>query len=284
MRLPQLRLLVAPAVVLGAVAVAVTLVAVSPTARARTGMGACPASSTCPTFAYLTLDVSAGGPSTIITVGGSLFLPGEQMSIYWDVPTKVIGSATASGSGSFANIHVKPFAGEAPGLHHICATVQYIASPCVQFQLEAATPSPSAQPSPLESSSPSGSPSAPGSATPARTAGSSNGLDLFLRPPLVYVSIIVVLGLLAAVAYWVLTTLPRRPGSLPSATIVHRSARPVWSPAPVDSPPPPPAQGTELEAEAPAEPEPESWPQAPAGQPPSPAAPDEPPDLPEATE
>jgi hypothetical protein len=275
MRVSQVRLLAAPAaVVAGAVMVAVALVAASPAVRARIAIDACPASSTCPTNAYLTLDVSAGPPSTVVTVSGNLFLPGETMSIYWDVPNKVIGSAAASSGGSFANARVKPFAGDPPGLHHICATVPYVTPPCVQFQLEAATSSPSPQASPVASASPSESPLPPATATPARAGGSSNGLDLFLRPPLVFVPIIAGLALLAALGYWVVSTLPRRRPTLPSATIVHKSARPLYGPAASSASPMPSAP----------EPAPGIPPQGPADEPAPPSTGDgtpEPPGAPD---
>jgi len=78
---------------------------------------------------------------------------------------------------------------------------------------------------------------------------------VILRPPLVFLPIIGLLGLLAALAYWVLMKVDRdRPPVLPSATVVHRSARPDLAPMhsrtplpgaqpptpPADSPPTPP--------------------------------------------
>src|SRR5579862_9350220 len=74
-----------------------------------------------PVNAFISLDVTPGGSDTSITVSGGSFNPGEQMSIYWDTPNKVIGSTTADAHGNFSNVKVKPFAGDPPGLHHICA-------------------------------------------------------------------------------------------------------------------------------------------------------------------
>jgi hypothetical protein len=226
-----------------------------------------------PTGAYLSLDVSAGGANQVINVSGSSFLPNEQMSLYWDTPSKVIGSATADGSGNFANVKVKPFAGDPPGLHKICASVP--PNPCAQFELQGVpTPTPSPPPSPLESPSPAESPSATASAArtpsvaplPADSNGPNN-LDVLLHPPFIFLPFIAALGLIGAIAYWALGTYSRRPRpALPSAAIVHRSARPeagvpgieVPPPAPpADEPQPPwPAPRPPIEDDTPDSPEP----------------------------
>ena len=191
-----------------------------------------PVSTPTPVNAYLTLDVSAGGPNQVINVSGNSFLPGEQMSLYWDTPTKVIGSATADGSGNFANVKVKPFAGDPPGLHKICASVQ--PNPCAQFELQGApTPTPTPPPSPSESPSPVESPSAIASDTATPTpvplpvdSSNTNNLDVLLHPPFIFLPFIAALGLIGAIAYWAFGSYSRRPRPFPAASIVHRSVRP----------------------------------------------------------
>ena len=212
-----------------------------------------------PVNAYLTLDVSAGGANTAVSVSGNSFLPGEQMSLFWDAPNKVIGSATADGNGNFSGVKVKPFAGDPPGLHKICASVPPV--PCAQFELQGSpTPTPSAPPSPSESPSPNASASPTESPTPTPVvlpaAADTNNLDVLFQPPFIFLPFIAALGLIGAIAYWVLGTLARRPRALPSASIVHRSVRPeaglrgieympppappTASPAPPMTPPAPP--------------------------------------------
>lgn len=183
-----------------------------------------------PVNAYVTLDLSAGGPNTQINVSGNSFLPGEQMSLFWDTPSKVIGAATADGNGNFSNVKVKPFAGDASGLHKICASVQPV--PCAQFELQATpTPTPSPADSPSESPSPVESPSPSDSPTPGAVAlpvaSNPNNLDVLFHPPFIFLPFIAALGLIGAIAYWVFGTVSRRPRApLPSASIVHRSVRP----------------------------------------------------------
>src|SRR5579859_603973 len=186
-----------------------------------------------PTAAFLSLDVSAGDPNTQIHVSGNSFLANEKMSLYWDSPNKVIGSATADGNGNFSNVAVKPFAGDPPGLHKICASVA--PNPCAQFELQAPTPSPSPEASPSESptavESPSPSPS--GSPTPSVAPipvsnDSPNNLDVLFKPPFVFLPFIAVLGLLGAIAYWAFgaAAARRRVQPLPAASVIHYSARP----------------------------------------------------------
>jgi len=74
-------------------------------------------------------------PDTQITVNGGAFLANEQMTLYWDSTSKVAGGANADASGNFIT-HVKPFAGDAPGVHKLCASVQPY--PCANFTLVAA--------------------------------------------------------------------------------------------------------------------------------------------------
>jgi hypothetical protein len=203
-----------------------------------------------PTAAYLTLDITAGGANQQIMVSGSSFLANEPMSIYWDTQGKVIGSATADGSGNFSGVKVKPFAGDPPGLHHICASVNPF--PCAQFELQSApTPTPSAPASPSESPSPEASASPTESPTPTPLAlpatNDTNNLDVLFHPPFIFLPFIAALGLVGAIAYWVFGTVSRRPRVLPSASIVHRSVRPEagvpgieFVPPPAPAAPPPP--------------------------------------------
>ena len=204
-----------------------------------------------PVNAYLTLDVSAGGANSAITVSGNSFLPGEQMSLFWDAPNKVIGSTTANGKGIFSGVKVKPFAGDPPGLHKICASVP--PTPCVQFELQGSpTPTPSAPPSPSESPSPDASASPTASPTPTPVVlpapVDTNNVDVLFQPPFIFLPFIAALGLIGAIAYWFFGTIARRPRILPSASIVHRSVRPeagapgiefVPPPAPAAPPAPP---------------------------------------------
>src|SRR5205085_2599653 len=139
-----------------------------------------------PINAFISLDVTAGGASTSITVSGGSFNAGQTMSIYWDTPNKVIGNATADGHGNFNGVKVKPFAGDPPGLHHICASVQ--PHPCAQFELQGPpTPTPAASPSPSDVPSPSPSPTVSASATTSPTpilipaANNTTGLDVLLQ-------------------------------------------------------------------------------------------------------
>jgi hypothetical protein len=223
-------------VLIGCLAAAATLVFVSPAARAQMGM-TCSASSPCatptpsqiPVNAYLTLDLSVGGANQQISVSGNQFLANEPMTLYWDVPNKVIGSAIAGPDGNFSGVKVKPFAGDPPGLHKICASVPPV--PCAQFELQGTpTPTPSAPSSP--SPSPSASAGATESPTPTATplaipAGSdTNNLDVLFQPPFIFLPFIAALGLVGAIAYWVFGTVARRPRVLPAASIVHRSVRP----------------------------------------------------------
>lgn len=220
------------------VAAAAVLVTLSPGVRKSALADACPASGPpCPANAFITLSVTAGAPNTTIAVSGGQFLPGESMSLYWDVSNKVIGSATANGQGNFANVNVKPFAGEQPGLHHICASVT--PQPCAQFELEGApTPTPSAPASPSESPSPVESPSPSESPTPIPipAASQGGGLDLILKPPLVFLPLAGVVGLVAALAWWLFAVFPRPQRALPAASVMHRSTRPTWGGDPAAAP------------------------------------------------
>jgi hypothetical protein len=259
-------------IVVGAVIAAAALATLPSGARKTALADACPASGPpCPANAYLSLSVTAGGPNTTIGVSGGQFLAGEAMSLYWDTPSKVIGSATANSSGSFSNVNVKPFAGEQPGLHHICASVT--PQPCAQFELQGApTPTPAAPPTPTPAESPSPpespSPSASPTPIPIPAASATGGLDLILKPPLVFLPLAGLAGLVAAAGWWLFSVYPRQQRTLASASVMHRSTRPTWGSEPAGQaeqpsrpawptvPPPPPSTQTEAQS---------SWPDFPEG-------------------
>jgi len=167
------------------------------------------------------------------------------MSLFWDAPNKVIGSATADAKGNFSGVKVKPFAGDPAGLHKICASFPPV--PCAQFELQGTpTPTPSGPASPSESPSPEASASPTESPTPTPlalpAASDTNNLDVLFQPPFIFLPFIAALGLIGAIAYWVFGTLRRRPRALPSASIVHRSVRPeAGVPGTEFVPPPAPA-------------------------------------------
>lgn len=319
--------------ILGALGSAVALVALAPLAHAHI-LADCTvtSSTTCPTptptpppptptpvNAFLSLDVTAGDPNTQITVNGGAFLPNESMTLYWDAPNKVAGGANADSSGNFIT-KVKPFSGDAPGQHRLCASVP--PSPCAGFALQplATTPSPQDSPSPSPDTSPSPSPSAtPNSATfsPTPAGATINGLDVMLKPPFVILPIIGGLGLAIALVYWILSVALRpKPTVLKSVAVTHVATRPDYAagfgtPPPAAAPAaPPPSAWTDVippaaaataaaapeaapietapqepppEASAATEPAPAVEPPAHPEPPPSdlPAVPDEPPDLPE---
>ena len=192
-----------------------------------------------PLGANIVLDVAAGGPSTHINVTGTLFLPNESMTLYWDNDSHVAANVTSDGNGNFTKA-VTPFPGDSPGVHHLCASVP--PKPCANFTLQGPpTPTPVASPSPSPSPTPSESPSPTPSASPAvlTTNSGRNGLDVITRPPFVFLPIIGLLAILAALAYWLLMRVDRTP-VLPSASVVHRSARPEIGPPPQPSPGAPP--------------------------------------------
>jgi hypothetical protein len=191
-----------------------------------------------PVNAFLSLDVTAGDANTVITVTGGQFLPNEQTGLYWDVANHVAGSASADQNGSFSNVKVKPFSGDAPGVHHLCASVQ--PNPCANFMINAPQASPS--PSPTPSASPSPSPTAAVTITPSSTpvAASLNGFDVISRPPFVFLPIAGALAIGLALAFWLFTVVRRpRQAALTSAAVVHRAMRPDYT-AGFGAPPPAP--------------------------------------------
>jgi hypothetical protein len=227
-----------------------------------------------PVNAFLSLDVSAGDTNTVINVSGGQFLPNQQVSLYWDEANHVAGSATADANGSF-NTRVKPFAGDAAGVHHLCASVQ--PNPCANFTLQAPQSSPSPSPTPSESPSPTPTPAATVTASPASSpvASTLNGFDVISRPPFVFLPIAGAAAIGLALAFWLFTVVRRpRQVAFPSAAVVHRAMRPDYS-AGFGTPPSPAA----------APPEPSAWPErTPQPQPPlsrAQASPSPPPPSPE---
>jgi hypothetical protein len=223
-----------------------------------------PSPTPTPIGANIVLDFAAGGPNTRITVNGSGFLAFEPMTLFWDDPSHVAGSATTDVGGNFTQ-SVKPFPGDTPGLHKLCVSVQPY--PCASFTLQGPpTPTPPAGPSPsaVPTASPSPSPSPSPSASPLAltvNGGGGGGLDVITKPPFVFLPIIALLALLAALGYWVLMRGDRTP-VLPAASVVHRSARPDIGPValrppptpPADLPPPPAPFDPTVEPDAPAGP------------------------------
>jgi hypothetical protein len=271
-------------VIVSAMVAAAALVAISPMARAGFHTG-CPASGPCstptPTAANIVLDIAAGGPSTRITATGTYFLANESMSLFWDTQAHVATSVTSDANGNFSVV-VTPFPGDGTGAHRLCASVP--PTPCAIFTLQGpptptppALPSPSAVPTPSASASPSPSPSASQVALTVNGSG-SGGLDVIIKPPFVFLPIVALLALLAALAYWVLMRGERTP-VLPSASVVHRSSRPDVGPVtprpPPTSPAPPVSEMPPPPADLPPPPAPfdPTEPDAPAGSSETPEAP-----------
>ena len=270
------------AVLLAAVGLSSVLFVVSPLERTP-ALAGCPSSGPCAVNAFLSLDVSAGDPNTVITVTGGQFLPNQDTQLYWDRANHVAGLAHADAGGSFTT-RIKPFSGDSPGVHKICASVP--PNPCATFTLQAATPTPTASPSPIESpsASPTGQESPSFVATPSRPGSSLSGFDVITRPPFVFLPIFGIGAILLSLAYWAFHALrrPRGPAPLPSAAVVHRATRPDYSagfgtptPAPAQSPPasawsesapiapaPPPA-ATPPSSEQPSAPQTPATPEAP---------------------
>ena len=213
-----------------------------------------PSPSPVPVNAFLSIDVTAGPPTTQITVNGSAFLANESTSLYWDLPTKVAGASNADANGNFTT-KVMPFAGDAPGLHKLCASVP--PNPCARFTLTAAaaspSPSPEASPSPSAATSPSPSAGPTASSSPTPVAATINGIDLMMKPPFVILPIIAAAGLAIALGYWILSLVMRpRQQTLKSVAVAHLATRPDYS-AGFGTPPPVPAP-TAVESSAWAEP------------------------------
>jgi len=241
-----------------------------------------------PTGATIGLQPTAGGPAASITVTGELFLKNETIVLYWDTSTHIAASVVSDDTGAFTKV-IKPFKGDKPKVHKLCANVQ--PKPCANFTLQGPpTPTPKLSPSPGETPTPS--PAETPQASGVRPGGGGiSGLDIITRPPFVFLPIIGIIGLVGLLAYWLLSRRRRPMAPTSSATVVHRATRPdymapfppsgaapmtppaaaqpsAWD-APFQAPPPvvPPA--------APYVPTPYTPPQAPAPppQPPPPVAP-----------
>ncbi len=250
--------------VLAALASAMVFFAISPLARAALTIAATPVPT--PVRANLSLNPAAGSANTKITVTGSSFNPNQSMNLYWDDPSHIATAVTADGNGNFTKSGVTAFPGDKPGTHRLCASV--LPKPCANFALQAPaspTPTPPAStPSAEPSPSPAESPTA--SSLPFPLVQPNYGIDVLTKPPFVFFPIIAVLGILAALAYWALSS-RRTPPNLPTASVVHRSARPdmgpigrpLTRPTPPIQPPPPGLPPPEVppEAQAPQEPPPE---------------------------
>ncbi|HEY3084387.1 MAG TPA: hypothetical protein VGK28_02925 [Candidatus Dormibacteraeota bacterium] len=204
----------------------------SPSPTAAPSPSPSPSPQPTPVNAFLSLDVTAGTPDTVINVSGGQFLPNQQMNLYWDQPSKVAGAATADANGSF-NTRVKPNPSDNPGVHKLCASV--LPNPCANFALQSATPTPSLAPTPSEEPSPTPSeePTPSQAATPARVNANLSGFDVISRPPFVFLPIFGVAALLLSLAYWAVSAMrrPRRLAPMPTAAVVHRATRPDYSAA-----------------------------------------------------
>lgn len=241
------------ALVLAALATAVFLFGHAPTVRADCGGTAsgatpCPPTPTpTPTLAFLSLDVTSGDANTVITVTGGQFLPNEQMNLYWDNANHVGGFAQADAGGSFSNVKVKPYPGDSPGVHKLCASVQ--PNPCANFAINA-PPSPTPTPSASPSASPSESPGPAVSEAPTSSpvAVSLSGFDVISRPPFVFLPIAGALGVVLSLGYWMVSMM-RRPKqrAFPTAAVVHRAMRPDYA-AGFGTPPPAPRTDAEPSA------------------------------------
>lgn len=264
MRFPRGLGLGPAAVALAAAASSLLLFSNAPAVHAQCGTAS---SSPCPTpipvNAFLSIDPTTGDPNTVINVSGGQFLPNESMSLYWDQQDHVAGSAKADANGNVNTVRVKPFGGDSPGVHHLCASVP--PNPCANFSLQALTPTPSPSPTPTESPSPTPTPIATDTTPFAPPPGHSiNGFDVITKPPFVFLPIAGLAAIALAFGFWLFSYLrrPRQPAALPTAAVVHRAMRPDYS-AGFGAPPPPAATPAEPSAWDPSAPRPPSEPPSP---------------------
>jgi fibronectin type III domain protein len=243
-----------------------------------------------PTGATIGLQPTAGGPAASITVTGELFLKNETIVLYWDTSTHIAASVVSDDTGAFTKV-IKPFKGDKPKVHKLCANVQ--PKPCANFALQGPpTPTPNISPVPSPSETATPTPADTAQASGARPAGGLSGLDIITRPPFVFLPIIGIIGLVGLLAYWLLSRRRRPMAPSSSATVVHRATRPDYmAPFPpsgaAPAAPPVPTQPSAWDAPfqapptaqvpppAPYAPTPYTPPQAPAPppQPPPPVAP-----------
>lgn len=212
-----------------------------------------PSPTPCPTpvNANISLSPAAGEATVKITANGASFCPNQQISLYWDNRDHVAGSVTADPQGNFAKPNLTPFPGDKPGVHRLCASV--LPNPCANFTLQGPpSPTPRISPPPSPTPSPSPSPSESPTPIPLPIDSAPTALDIITKPPFVFFPIIALLGIIGAIAYWALSAVNvrRTPPNLPTASVVHRSARPDMGPvnppaAPQQPMPPPPPGGGE---------------------------------------
>ena len=271
-----------------------------------------------PTGATIGLQPTAGIPTTAITVTGQLFLKNESITLYWDLSTHIAGSVVADDNGSFTKV-VKPRATDKLGVHKLCVNVQ--PKPCANFTLQATPKPTPASPTPVESPSPSpsGNPQASGARTGGGGISGLDIITRppFVFLPII--AILGLLGVLiywalssrrrpmapgsASVVHHAtrpdymepFPSTPRPPvaaplaAPLPPQAPIPASAPPSVPPAQPDWPAATPPAATPPAAAPPSTvPRPSAWPPeqppAPVEAPPPPvwpAAPDEPPDLPQ---
>lgn len=178
-----------------------------------------------PAGASIGLQPTAGGASTAITVTGQLFLKNEAMTLYWDLTTHVAGTVVSDDNGAFTKV-IKPFAGDKPKAHKLCANVQ--PKPCATFTLQGPpTPTPGVTPSPIDTSSPAAT-ETPQASGVRPGGGGISGLDIITRPPFVFLPIIAIIGILGVLAYWLLSRRRRDVPPASAATVVHRATRPDY--------------------------------------------------------
>jgi hypothetical protein len=182
-----------------------------------------------PIGANIGMQPTEGGPTTSITATGQSFLANESITLYWDVTSHVAASVATDANGAFTKV-IKPYPGDKPRAHKLCANVQ--PRPCATFSLQALpTPTPRVTPSP-PATSPTPAASQPPPASGVRVGGTGgtgglSGLDIVTKPPFVFLPIIAIIGILALLAYWYFSRRRSLPPSS-AATVVHRATRPDY--------------------------------------------------------
>ena len=254
----------------------------TPTAAPTPTATPTPVPTPTPSTGQVNLQPAFGPPATTITVSGTSFRAGEQVTLYWDAPDKGFGQAVADGQGNF-KLDVAAPAGD-PGAHSVCVAELNPGPRCAGFQLQAApaaTPSagtsPSAIPTPSPSSAPAGTPHQSDSNRQV------SAISVLLQPPFVFFPLLLVLAALGGAGYWIWTgTRQRRPAPVAAARVTHRSAHPPGTdPAPpaaaAQPSPSPPAPVAATRPSPPPPPPPSARPQPP----PRPQSGDDPLDLPQ---